>query len=371
MRAHVPELDGVRALAILLVIPHNADHFVGGAGVLWPAAQLAHAGWIGVQLFFVLSGFLITGNLIESRSAPNYYGAFYGRRVLRIFPLYFTVLALGLFVVPAILPLSPETLRSHEHQLWLWTFLSNWAQPFGATVTGFSHFWSLAVEEQFYLLWPFIIHRLSLQQILRLSGALVAGALVIRLALWHAGASSEMLYMFTFCRMDALAAGAGAAVLIRTPACAEWLARHRRLLLGLAAGGAVIGALGTHEYSVFSLPTLTAGQSVLSIVFAMFILYAAIRRADGRPDRFQAILSAAPLRSVGRYSYAMYVLHLPIAIAIPFAAFAPLGRFAPLGLALNVTIASYLAAAVSWHLLEKHCLKLKRWFVPAVPASAG
>ena len=86
---HFSALDGLRGLAILLVIPHNADAF---HGTLWPAAILAHLGWIGVQLFFVLSGFLITGNLLDSRNAPNYYRSFFARRVLRIFPLYYGVL---------------------------------------------------------------------------------------------------------------------------------------------------------------------------------------------------------------------------------------------------------------------------------------
>lgn len=371
MREHVPELDGVRALAILLVIPHNADRFIGSVGALWPVAQLAHAGWIGVQLFFVLSGFLITGNLIESQRAPNYYGAFYGRRVLRIFPLYFAVLVVGLLIIPMLIPLSAETLDSHRHQLWLWTFLSNWAEPYGATVTGYSHFWSLAVEEQFYLLWPFIVHRLSVTQILRLSLALVIAALAIRLAMWRIGASAEMLYMFTFCRMDALAAGAAAAALIRMPGCSAWLARNRMRLLGLAAAGALVGAIGTHEYSVFSFTTLTIGQSLLSLVFAMFILYAVTHRTDGRVGRIPALLRSRPLGSIGRYSYAMYVFHLPIAMAIPFALFSPLGALAPLALALTVLVATYLAAALSWHLLEKHFLKLKRYFVPATtPATA-
>jgi peptidoglycan/LPS O-acetylase OafA/YrhL len=86
---HLPALDGLRAIAILLVIPHNVYVFERTGGWLAPFAWLANAGWIGVQLFFVLSGFLITRNLLDSRGASNYYSAFFGRRILRIFPLYF------------------------------------------------------------------------------------------------------------------------------------------------------------------------------------------------------------------------------------------------------------------------------------------
>ena len=95
-RAHIPALDGLRGVAILLVIPHNADIFSNSAPWLWPIALLAHAGWIGVQLFFVLSGFLITRNLLASRGAPHYFRTFYARRALRIFPLYFLTLVAAL-----------------------------------------------------------------------------------------------------------------------------------------------------------------------------------------------------------------------------------------------------------------------------------
>jgi peptidoglycan/LPS O-acetylase OafA/YrhL len=156
-RAHIPALDGLRGIAILLVIPHNADIFSQSAPWLWPIALVAHAGWIGVQLFFVLSGFLITRNLLDTRRDANYLRSFYVRRALRIFPLYFLTLFVGLVVLPHVVQFSPGALASHHNQVWLWTFLSNWAQPYGLEVSGFSHFWSLAVEEQFYLVWPFVV----------------------------------------------------------------------------------------------------------------------------------------------------------------------------------------------------------------------
>src|SRR5262245_39580963 len=151
---HIPALDGLRGIAILLVIPHNADVFSNSAAWLWPAALLAHAGWIGVQLFFVLSGFLITRNLLDSRAADNYFQSFYWRRVLRIFPLYYLTLIAGLVIAPRLFQFPSGALASLQNQAWLWTFLSNWTQPLGLEVSGFSHFWSLAIEEQFYLVWP-------------------------------------------------------------------------------------------------------------------------------------------------------------------------------------------------------------------------
>src|SRR5438045_445958 len=121
---HMPTLDGVRGLAILIVVMHNLSLLTEPHGL---AAQLLASwldrGWVGVQLFFVLSGFLITGILLDTRKADNYYRAFLGRRLLRIFPLYYAVL-FGAFVVT---PLVAHPIDGHEHQIWLWTYLGNWA----------------------------------------------------------------------------------------------------------------------------------------------------------------------------------------------------------------------------------------------------
>jgi hypothetical protein len=113
---HIPALDGLRALAILLVIPHNTFMFGAIYGWLIPFAWLANAGWVGVQLFFVLSGFLITRNLLDSRGSDNYYSAFFGRRILRIFPLYFLVLIFFLLLLPLLVHLSPNILGSYSNQ---------------------------------------------------------------------------------------------------------------------------------------------------------------------------------------------------------------------------------------------------------------
>src|SRR5689334_23882729 len=96
--------------------------------------MLAHTGWIGVQLFFVLSGFLITGNLLDSQGSPNYYQSFFARRVLRIFPLYYGVLIVRFLLLPHFVEL-PQTMTDSAHnQIWLWTFLVNWTEPFGIGV---------------------------------------------------------------------------------------------------------------------------------------------------------------------------------------------------------------------------------------------
>ena len=157
---HIPALDGLRGIAILLVVLHNAPDFpTHSSGFIWLAAIVGTVGWIGVELFFVLSGFLITRQLLDSQRSGNYYRAFFGRRILRIFPLYYVALLIGLVVFPLVFPGAVDSSSPRRDQIWLWTFLFNWAHPFGTAGFGFSHFWSLAIEEQFYLIWPFVVRK--------------------------------------------------------------------------------------------------------------------------------------------------------------------------------------------------------------------
>jgi peptidoglycan/LPS O-acetylase OafA/YrhL len=114
------------------------------------------AGWIGVQLFFALSGFLITAALLDSQDGLHYFRNFYAKRALRILPLYYAVLLALLVVLPWFI--APRVPYSYEQQATLWLFVLNWTQ---ASPYGFGHFWSLAIEEQFYLLWPLVVWRLA------------------------------------------------------------------------------------------------------------------------------------------------------------------------------------------------------------------
>ena len=155
-------------MPILLVIPHNAIASLADnpcavkcGGTTWAAMLLVNVGWIGVQIFFVLSGFLITRNLLDSLGAPNYYRAFYVRRALRILPLYYGTLAVVFLLLPLVglHPLGDD--GGARDRLWFWVFLSNWSVPLGAAACGLPHFWSLAVEEQFYLAWPALVRRVT------------------------------------------------------------------------------------------------------------------------------------------------------------------------------------------------------------------
>ena len=181
MQERLPTLDGVRGLAILLVLAHNYLLLESPSGIAgYMTERVLNAGWVGVQLFFVLSGFLITWGLLESRDTENYFRNFYARRVLRIFPLYYLMLILTFLVLPA-LNFYPKTIADDAPcQWWLWLFLSNWSQPYGICGNSLPHFWSLAVEEQFYLVWPLAVRYTQPRQLIRLSFGLFLTSFAVR-----------------------------------------------------------------------------------------------------------------------------------------------------------------------------------------------
>jgi peptidoglycan/LPS O-acetylase OafA/YrhL len=207
--AHLPSLDGLRGIAILLVLLHNFDVLdLGGAHALGPVLvkECFYIGWIGVQLFFVLSGYLITRGLLVTQDQPDYFERFFLKRVLRIFPLYYLALLVFLVLLPATGWVEQRSMQYSP--LWLWAYLSNWTTPFEPTGGPLPHFWSLAVEEQFYLVWPLLLWKLRLRHVWWLCLGLTALSPLLRLLLVRQGFPDEALYEFTFSRMDALAGAA-------------------------------------------------------------------------------------------------------------------------------------------------------------------
>ena len=371
---HLPALDGIRGMAVLWVIAHNTTDHLGAphTGPLHLLALLANPGWIGVQLFFSLSGFLITGGLLDSREAPNYYGGFYGRRALRIMPLYFLTLLALLVILPALVGALPHTQSTVDHQAWLWLFVSNWA-PTKVTgdFYGFGHFWSLAVEEQFYLFWPLLVIRLQPRPLLLtcLGIALVSG--LARSAAAIAGMDAQAVYVNTFFRMDALALGAAGAALVRIPDWAQKV-RSRLPAIGVAAFLLFLaGTAATRAYSIHGLSGMTFGYSILALTSAVLVTGMALSGDGNNP--VARVLRWAPLRSCGKYSYAMYVFHVPIYKLVVTPLLASLYGPDPPALmeaiyAVVVGVVSYLLAYLSWHLYEKRWLNLKHRFAPRLAA---
>ena len=371
--ARLPTLDGLRAIAILLVVPHNLNLIAAFGGTQLFVAAL-YRGWIGVQLFFVLSGFLITGILLDARDAPDYYRSFFVRRALRIFPLYYATL-LVLFVLLPALGLVPASFKCDAMvELSYWTYFSNWYGPFHQGPDPVSHFWSLALEEQFYFLWPFVIHRRSAGWVMRLCLAIAAASLLLRVVMLLAGTPAQAIYQFLVTRMDALALGGAAAAAFRVPSAASWTLDHRRFLLGASLLSLVAGAVLSRGYNFTHPVTLSLGFTFLAVGFALLV--AAVVAADllgaaGWP----AALRWSFLRRVAKYSYAMYVLSVPLHFLVGKPVLSALGLAAGNSILVDLayiivgTALSFLAAAASFHLLEVHFLNLKDRFAP--PLRAG
>jgi peptidoglycan/LPS O-acetylase OafA/YrhL len=365
--AHLPALDGLRGVAILLVVAHMLGLYDAPSSAPGRALSFAFAtGWIGVQLFFVLSGFLITGILLDTSAAPGGLPAFYARRFLRIFPLYYGTLFVAFVVLPALMQVPPALEHDRAHQGWLWLYLANWVSPTDAASLAFPHFWSLAVEEQFYLLWPLALRGLSPQRCLGLCLGVAAAALGARVGLLAAGVSRGAIYTFSITRMDALALGGAAAALMRIPAWAQALVAARRRLPLAALAVFVAGALVTHGYALGTFTGGSVGYSLLALVFTLTVLAAAT--ADATASR--SPLHAAPLRSLGKYSYAIYVFHKPLHDFVGKPLLARLGADAQRSALVAVAyvgaglVVSFTAAYASYHLYEKHFLRWKARFVP-------
>jgi len=199
--SHIPELDGIRGVAALMVVCHHLfftsiPYPERWNGFVLFVSRLSHAGANGVDLFFVLSGFLITSLLLLDRGSPHFYWNFYWKRALRIFPLYLAALILLLVFAPS----------AWRYTLLSFLFLANFAQVFHVATNG--PFWTLAIEEQFYLIWPRFAACLSVAALERLALAIVLASPLLRLI---AAAFGHHNYQFTFFHADGLALGAALA----------------------------------------------------------------------------------------------------------------------------------------------------------------
>ena len=360
--AHLPALDGLRGLAILLVLPHNLRRITepfDPASLVW--VQLADRGWIGVQLFFVLSGFLITRILLSTREATNYYSGFYARRALRIMPLYYGTLILWLVIRPWFGVGVPHD-TSHDRYLWL--FLSNWTQPFHPSGggSGLAHFWSLAVEEQFYLLWPLAIRWLSAPGVLRLCAGLILLSPAIRAGMLVTGWPTEAVYEFTPCRMDALALGGAVAVVLAVPGWSARLLQFQTLIRWSPLTVFLLGAVLSRGFRQTGMLAQTAGYSLLAASFALWIL--SIAQPARAPEH--GWLRSRFLRTAGKYSYGMYVIHYLLGFSWP----GQPSVITDLMLVAAGSAVVFPLAVASYHLLESPFLRWKDRFAPvsALPA---
>lgn len=210
--SHILSLDGLRGLAVLLVF---IVHFGRGGHhllLLKPWFYFADFGWSGVDLFFVLSGFLITRILLTQKNEDKFLLNFYFRRMLRIFPLYFGIIFFVFIALPQINNIFTNTGNS---KYWLILYISNLLPSIqgegfiykSILELNLSHFWSLAVEEHFYMFWPIIILFNTNKSINYTCLFIIASAPLLRLILWNFNFHPDVIYTLTICRIDSLAFG--------------------------------------------------------------------------------------------------------------------------------------------------------------------
>lgn len=369
-RSHVPPLDGIRGVAVGLVmlrhflgqnwepLPGTIDHYV---------YNIARLGSNGVDMFFVLSGFLITGILLDTKEKSGYFRNFYMRRTLRIFPLYYLALAIAFFLWPHLMGghSSWVVARAGDHQAWFWLYAANLLFAVKQSYEGLAHFWSLAVEEQFYLVWPLLVFLLNRRQLLIACGLCFVISIATRVICGAFNLNTLVAYVLTPGRIDALAVGAGIATLARSP---DGLQPYRKfavpavvapLLLLVTLVALTFGQGRTHLVNIL-------GGSLVAIFFSGILLATVTAPRSAMLPR---IFCWKPLAVLGKYSYCLYVCHLFVQEAverfwskswIPSVAGSQLlDRFV---FVVVCSILSLTVSLLSWHLFEKHWLRLKRFF---------
>lgn len=361
----IPGVDGLRAIAILLVFAFHTGYI--------------QVGWVGVQLFFVLSGFLITGILLkmkETLPAGQYFGKFYGRRFLRIFPLYYFYLALMAIVVHRLIAANfrVDYMQIYFQQVWsavLYVYDLFYRTSWFQQSSFLDHFWSLSVEEQFYIFWPLLILFVPRKHLKNLFLSFIVLGPVFRLILYLLYISGSNLWIFRepfalviyswpLSHLDAFAFGAYISS-FSIPHAKRQLVLSALLipLIGFAITYWTRGSLGPVSALGYSMPLGTGYQSIwahtlLNYFFAVLI-YCVVHE-----KMFTKFLEMPWLSYLGRISYGMYVYHLPLIwFTTAFFSVTVEEDVAFWVRTLSALVATLLVSTLSYFLLEKPFLRLK------------
>jgi len=355
---HIAALDGLRGIAIFLVLLYHC---------LYPLRRLGSTvGWVGVDLFFVLSGFLITGILLDTRQNKNYFKTFYIRRSLRIFPLYYLFL-IGFFIIAPIL-LNPNFLKPYhyyfDNQIWYWLYIPNWLITFNnhwppVPKPLLDHFWSLAIEEQFYLFWPFLVFICNRKVLIIICFFFIFQSIVIRNIFENIGQDYSSSYVFTFARLDAISIGAIIAIMIRSEKGKIILEKYTTLILILSTVLLILLTLINHNFSLKDEYFIRIGYTIIGFFFGAFLLYSLVTGSV-----INKIGKTQFFRFLGKYSYGIYIYHwLIFPLLINYIA-----KWIEIFTSNSIwLIASFVCVAfiillsiITFHLFEKQFLKLKK-----------
>jgi peptidoglycan/LPS O-acetylase OafA/YrhL len=339
-----PAFDGMRGLAILLVILHHTN------------LKIFQGGFIGVDVFFVLSGFLITALLIQEYDKHGRISIkhFYIRRALRLLPaLVVMLIALNVYVSWQYPGQIGSTATDSLVTLF---YAANWVYTTGHASLYLTHTWSLAIEEQFYLLFPLLMLFLLRRVSRRYVTVIIAGLCVLSF-LWGlmalvSGVSWIRVYYGLDTRLWELLAGCALALVLASPVYGglkTFAGNHPHIVMraamasGMTLVALTVGIDGKYplsSYAALLLATLAAVAMVLSLV-------------TGEHSAFNRLLSAPPLVFMGRISYALYLWHVPIFIFVGYQAIGPL---------MLSTAFTFGAAMLSYRLIEQPFLRLKERF---------
>jgi len=337
----IPQLDAVRGLAVLLVLLHNTNIYRS-----LHLRFISDNGWMGVDLFFVLSGFLITGILLDAKQSESYFKNFYARRCLRIWPLYYSALLFMFVIVPLLRPSEARVIFDTRSSPW-WSYLffaQNFLVPIPSSATGLLGVtWSLAVEEQFYLVWPLVVRFCNEIQLRGIAIAVICFSPALRfyLSLHHVN-----IYSNTFCRLDGLMAGALLALTVRS---ANFMPLNfvKRAWIVLLVSAPLALVIESHH-------ARWIGFSAIAMASVSFVYLALFSTNRG----LRAILTNRFLVYTGTISYGTYLLQkIPLDVVKAF----HLDKHAFLAFVFATTT-TYVMASVSWILLEQPFLRLKRFF---------
>ena len=336
--------------------------------------RFAGVGWVGVDLFFVLSGFLITSILYDAKGpALAFFKNFYARRALRIFPVYYAMLVFLFFVLPWVIPgEEAASAKLRENPFWLWFYLVNIQLYVDLTsLVGTSHLvghlWSLAVEEHYYLVWPLIVFLFGRRSLIAITAVLVVAAVAVRFAMIANGDAGVQVFEFSPARMDALAIGSAIALLVRSQQGRAFLSAMVWPVTGAALVALVALFIYTDGLPVFDPTVVRIGLSLLAIFFGGVVAAVVLAPPASTLSR---ILSWRPLTWLGKYSYAIYVIHSPVVRILvrhtnfasdisSWAGFQLPGIIAAGLVALAITLTLSL---LSWRLIETPYLNLRSRF---------
>jgi peptidoglycan/LPS O-acetylase OafA/YrhL len=358
-QVRVPELDGLRGIAIILVVLFHSSLILRVLPQVFAVRLLGYlffSGWLGVDVFFVLSGFLITRILLSEGCD---WKRFYRNRAFRILPAFLVVFVL--------------TLSLSRYHPWLQVvaylfFMGNFTILAGSTFPPFLHLWSLAVEEQFYLIWPQAAWRISRPALLKIALSLVAVSILCRFAAAAAGINAEVVQKLTPAHLDGIALGGAVAIVTQLPSAKEWLARRWRAMAWAALSVLAAGAILLRTPLIFSdIRVLLFAIPAVSVLTATLVFAASEHQL---PSALSVVLRSRILTYFGARSYGLYLIHWPTRIGLGLlrqnASWELVKINRPRTFVATEICAIALAillAEASWRLVEQPAQRLKRrWF---------